>query len=50
MVIFVAWIAFTLLEQKIKFISQEKVCKIDFLGIFISSEKNNILEFNQYIK
>ena len=36
-------------ENKLK--SHEKVCKNkDFCGIVISSEKDNILEFNQYMK
>ena len=36
-------------ENKLK--SQEKVCKNkDFCGILMSSEKDNILEFNQYMK
>ena len=49
MVNFIAWIAFNLLEQKIKF--YEKVCKNkDFCGIVMSLEKDNILEFNQYMK
>ena len=49
MVNFIAWIAFILLEQKIKF--YEKVCKNkDFCGIVMQSEKDNILEFNQDMK
>ena len=36
-------------ENKLK--SHEKVCKNkDFFFILISSEKDNILEFNQYMK
>ena len=36
-------------ENKLK--SHEKVCKNkDFCGILMPSEKNNILEFNQYVK
>ena len=36
-------------ENKLK--SHEKVCQNkDFCGIVISSEKDNILEFNQYMK
>ena len=36
-------------ENKLK--SHEKVCKNkDFCGIVMPSEKDNILEFNQYIK
>ena len=36
-------------ESKIKF--HEKVCKNkDFCGIVISSQSNNVLKFNQYIK
>ena len=36
-------------ENKLK--SHEKVCKNkDFCGIVMSSEKDNILEFNQYMK
>ena len=34
-----------------KFECHEKVCKNkDFFGIVMSSEKDNILEFNQYMK
>ena len=34
-----------------KFKSHEKICKTkDFCGIVMPSEKNNILEFNQYMK
>ena len=51
MVIFVAWVVFILLEQNIKFRSHEKVCKNkDFWGILMPSEKDNVLEFNQYMK
>ena len=36
-------------ENKLK--SHEKVCKNkDFSGIVMSSEKDNIVEFNQYMK
>ena len=36
-------------ENKLK--SHEKICKNkDFCGIAMPSEKNNILEFNQYMK
>ena len=51
MVIFIARIVFIYLEQKIKLKSHEKVFKNkDFCGIAIPSEKDNILEFIQYIK
>ena len=34
-----------------KHVSQEKLCKNqDFYGIAMPSEKDNILEFNQYMK
>ena len=36
-------------ENKLK--SHEKICKNkDFYGIIMQSEKNNMLEFNQYMK
>ena len=36
-------------ENKLK--SHEKICKNkDFCGIVMPLEKNNILEFNQYVK
>ena len=45
MVIFIAWIAFILLEQKIKCKCQERVCKNKGLrGIVMPSEKDNILD------
>ena len=51
MVIFIAWIVFLLFEQKNKLKSLEKKCKNKGLwGTIMPSEKNNILEFNQYIK
>ena len=37
------------MENKLK--SQEKVCKSkDFCGIVMTSERESILEFNQYMK
>ena len=53
MVIFITWIAFILLEQKIEneVKSREKVCKSkDFCEIIMPSEKYKILEFIQYMK
>ena len=48
---FIAWITFILLEQKNKFKSHEKVCKNkDFFKTVIPPGKDNILEFNQYMK
>ena len=53
MVIFVTWIAFILLKQKIEneVKSREKVCKNkDFCEIIMPSEKYKILEFIWYMK
>ena len=45
MVIFIAWIAFILLKQKIKCKCHERVCKNKGLrGIVMPSEKDNILD------
>ena len=50
-VVFIAWIGFTLLEQKINLNLMKKYVKITiFCGIVISSEKINILDFNHYMK
>ena len=50
MVIFVLWIAFIPLEQKIN-LNLLKFCKHeDFCGVVMPSEKEIILEFNQYMK
>ena len=50
-VIFIVWIVFILLEQKINFISHEKVCKNnDFCGIVLLFQKDQALQFNQYVK
>ena len=41
----------TLRNHDVKLKSHEKACKNkDFRGIVIQSEKDNILEFNQYMK
>ena len=56
MVIFVAWIAFIVLEQKINLdfmnvkIWISSMQNKDCYGITMPSEKDNILEFNQYMK
>ena len=51
MVIFIASIAFILLEQKINLNLKKKVCENkNFCGIVMPSEKDNVLEFNQYMK
>ena len=48
MVIFIASIAFILLEQKINLNLKKKVCENkNFCGIVMPSEKDNVLEFNQ---
>ena len=50
MVIFVLWIVFIPLEQKIN-LNLLKLCKNeDFCGVVMPSEKEIILEFNQYMK
>ena len=50
MVIFVLWIAFIPLEQKIN-LNLLKFCKHeDFCGVVMPSEKEIILEFNQCMK
>ena len=46
--IFIAWTVFILLEKKISFYLNEKY--VDFCEIVISSEKDDILEFNKYMK
>ena len=43
--IFIAWIVFILLEQKI-YLMKRCVKKKDFCGIVMASEKDNLLEFN----
>ena len=48
MVIFIAWTVFILLEKKISLCLNEKY--VDFCEIVISSEKDDILEFNKYMK
>ena len=49
--IFIAWIVFIRLEQKIKLESQKKLCENkDFYGAVMFSEDTKILEFNQYRK
>ena len=48
MVIFIAWTVFILLEKKISLRLNEKY--VDFCEIVISSEKDDILEFNKYMK
>ena len=52
MVIFIARrVAFILLEQKINLNLIKKVCNnTDFYRIVMPSEKDNILEFNHYMK
>ena len=51
MVIFIAWIDFILLEQKINLNLMKKYAWIKFFcGFVIPSEKDNILKFNQYMK
>ena len=49
--IFIVWIIFILLEQKINLNLKKKVCKNKyFCRIVMPSQKDNILEFNQYMK
>ena len=51
MVIFIVWIAFIIFRTKNKLKSYENVCKNKkFCGIVMPSEKDNILELNQYKK
>ena len=51
MVIFIDWIVFIFLEQKIGLNLMKKYAKTKICGIPMSSQKDNILiEFNQYMK
>ena len=48
---FIAWDVFILSEQRKKLKSHEEVCKDKkFCEVLNPSEKNNILEFSQYMK
>ena len=51
MVIFIAWVAFILLEQKINLNLMKMFVRIKiFVELQWRQKKNNILEFKQYMK
>ena len=38
------------MQQKQTWISWKSMWKVDFCGVVLATQKNNILEFNQYMK
>ena len=50
MMIFLIWIVFIRLEQKINGVAQKLYKNKDICNAVMSSEANKILEFNQYHK